>query len=763
MKSVIPLPSLFFLGLFHLYAGAAQPPRGLFSDASRVGVACPQDRPFDPVVVRSRDVIVDFGALGADGDARDVVLNLFDDVARTAIRDRVERRPAGCYSWFGHVQGNTQSQITLVVDGDTIVGNIREDLKMYQIRVACEGVHAVREVDASRYPDEAEPIRVEHGEDPVDVRSNAPAVTGNPTIDVLVLYTAAAASTSGNIAAEIQLGIDETNTQYANSAVNQRVNLVATYQVNYAESYNSNTDLTRVSSTSDGYIDEIHSLRDAFGADEVSFWLDSLEPNICGRGYIMTSVSTGFASSAFNVVWLNCATGYYSFGHEMGHNMGLRHDWYVDGNVTPYDYAHGYAYPAGSWRTVMAYNNACTASGTSCTRVPYYSNPSVNYSGAPTGVAGGGNPAENARALNDTAGTVAAFRSTVAGCVYWSYPSSAAVGSSGGTGSVPVVATAGCAWTAVSNAAWISVTGGSSGSGNGTVSYSVEANPDPSARASTITIAGQTFTITQSAGASCAYSIAPWSQAFAASGGPASVGVTTTSGCAWTAVSNAAWIIVTGGSSGSGSGTVSYSVATNLDASARTSTITIAGQTFTISQSGAGVTCSYLLSAASQPFVAAGGTGSVNVTADAGCAWSAVSNDVWITVTSGAASSGTGSVGYSVAANSSTSARTGTITIAEQTFTVTQEGATGGSTPSITGYKSKHNEPGSSAKLTGTGFKSTDTVKVKFGKKYATVKKVSSDSYVKFTIPSSLKSGKTYAVSLLVNGVSSNVINVKLD
>jgi hypothetical protein len=77
-------------------------------------------------------------------------------------------------------------------------------------------------------------------------------------------------------------------------------------------------------------------------------------------------------------------------------------------------------------------------------------------------------------------------------------PSSASIPAAGGTGSVTVTAGAGCAWTAASNAAWISITAGSSGTGNGTVSYSVAAN-GASARSGTLTIAGQTFTANQSA------------------------------------------------------------------------------------------------------------------------------------------------------------------------------------------------------------------------------------------------------------------------
>lgn len=96
--------------------------------------------------------------------------------------------------------------------------------------------------------------------------------------------------------------------------------------------------------------------------------------------------------------------------------------------------------------------------------------------------------------------------------------------------------------------------------------------------------------------------------------------------------------------------------------------------------SDCGGTCSYSINPTSASVAAGGGTGSVTVTAGAGCAWTAVSNATFITVTSGASGSGNGTVGYSVAANAGSTSRSGTMTIAGQTFTVTQAGTGGGGT-----------------------------------------------------------------------------------
>lgn len=264
-------------------------------------------------------------------------------------------------------------------------------------------------------------------------------------------------------------------------------------------------------------------------------------------------------------------------------------------------------------------------------------------------------------------------------CTFSISPTSASFPSAGGTGTVAVTATAGCAWTAQTNATWLTITAGASGNSSGAVSYTVAANTATTARTGTLTIAGRTFTVTQAAATTtCTFTITPASASFPSGGGTGTVAVTTTTGCAWTARSNVTWITVTAGASGSG--TVGYSVAANTATTSRTGTLTIAGRTFTVTQAAAPPTCTFSISPASASLPSGGGTGSITVTAPAGCAWTARSNVTWITVTAGASGSGNGTVGYSVAANTTTVARTGTLTVAGKTFTVTQAAAPAGPT-----------------------------------------------------------------------------------
>jgi hypothetical protein len=259
------------------------------------------------------------------------------------------------------------------------------------------------------------------------------------------------------------------------------------------------------------------------------------------------------------------------------------------------------------------------------------------------------------------------FTVTQDGCTANIAPASQAFEPGGGTGSIAVTATGNCGWTAQSNANWIMITAGASGSGNGTVTFAVAANTGASPRAGTIALAGQTFNVTQ---VQCSFMIAPVSQAFTAGGGAGSVNITAQSGCGWTAQSNASWLTISSANSGSGNGMINFTVAANTNTTSRNATLTIAGQTFTVTQAG----CTLTISPASQSFEPMGGTGSIIVTAAGGCAWTATSNANWLTITSGSSGAGSGAVSYSVAVNTSSGPRTGTLLIADQTFTVTQVG-----------------------------------------------------------------------------------------
>ena len=169
-------------------------------------------------------------------------------------------------------------------------------------------------------------------------------------------------------------------------------------------------------------------------------------------------------------------------------------------------------------------------------------------------------------------------------CSFSINPLSGSFTSSGGEGSVNVTAPSGCGWTATSNAAWIEITSANSGSGNDAVSYIIRDNLSADTRTGTISIAGQTVTITQSGTTICSFAISPKNKSFGSSGGSGTVNVTAPSGCGWTATTNAGWISITSGASASGNGVITYSVSANNSGLARVGTIEVAGKTATVKQ-----------------------------------------------------------------------------------------------------------------------------------------------------------------------------------
>ena len=161
-------------------------------------------------------------------------------------------------------------------------------------------------------------------------------------------------------------------------------------------------------------------------------------------------------------------------------------------------------------------------------------------------------------------------------------PTSVSVPSTGSTSAVSVITGTSCTWTSTSTVSWITVTSGATGSGIGQVNYLVAANSTTAPRTGSLIVGGVTVTFTQAAN-SCAYTVTPTSFIVPATGTTSALSVSSGTSCSWTAVSNAAWVTITGGASGSGIGGVNFVVASNTGA-ARTGTLTVAGKTVTFSQ-----------------------------------------------------------------------------------------------------------------------------------------------------------------------------------
>jgi hypothetical protein len=168
----------------------------------------------------------------------------------------------------------------------------------------------------------------------------------------------------------------------------------------------------------------------------------------------------------------------------------------------------------------------------------------------------------------------------------------------------------------------------------------------------------------------CQVTASASARSFPSAGGTGSVAVTTDRECSWTVTSDSTWVSFATPASGQGNATVAFSVAANPAASARAGHIQVNDQQVQISEDPA--PCRYAIDPGTASFGAPGGSGSVNVSALAGCAWSSSSAAPWLSVQG--SGSGSGRADFSVAPNTG-SQRSGTLTIAGLAFTVAQAAA----------------------------------------------------------------------------------------
>lgn len=186
---------------------------------------------------------------------------------------------------------------------------------------------------------------------------------------------------------------------------------------------------------------------------------------------------------------------------------------------------------------------------------------------------------------------------SVLGCVYSIDTINQNVMSAGGSSTVGVLASASsCPWLAVSYSDWIAISPSRIGTGTGLVSYTVASNPNSASRTGTVWIAGQSLTINQT-GVVCSLTVNPRSIPVSAAGvtGSSLTVASNASDCTWIATANVPWILVSGGTPGTGSGTVNYTVGVNTGG-LRTGTMTVAGHTVYINQLGQSDSASSLAS-----------------------------------------------------------------------------------------------------------------------------------------------------------------------
>lgn len=330
-------------------------------------------------------------------------------------KERIDVRGINNFVFVG--SNNEGCRVLISVLDDDIQGVIETDEDVFTIETVGKQQYAIITVDYSLLREACDDLHeennrsssydvniynqdsnVESGDD-ITFSPILKAADNDCRIRVLVLYTQNALSSPSvsNIKNTILTAVALTNQSFVNSQINYQIELVYVGQTNYTESEYI-TDLSRFRTAGDGYMDEVHALRNKYSADVcvlISYTIDA-----CGRASAIGATE----SEAFCLVstFSTCATTNYSFAHEIGHLLGCRHDPSIDFSTTPYSYGHGYVNPSRTWRTIMAYGNTCD----SCPRLLYWSNPNVAYNGEPMGTVVTHN---NTRVWNERSNTVMAF------------------------------------------------------------------------------------------------------------------------------------------------------------------------------------------------------------------------------------------------------------------------------------------------------------------------------------------------------------------
>ncbi len=330
----------------------------------------------------------------------EVTIQLFDDSVFTGATDLLEHRDGDNFTWRGRTDDPSSYAIIVSQNGET-AGFVREDGRVFEIIPSGNGVSRIAEVhvealmpcglDAAEIA--ANPLM--NGETIDDLiartdKAEADAAATSPergapipTFDQLVAYTPNALSWVGGsesgMFAFIDAAIADMNTILSNSAIGMTTRAVFKHPLDENETGEGATDRNAFRINGDGKWDEVHELRDDFGADLCHILVR--DSNVCGIAAMIYRRSAGSDAFAFCLTAMSCVSS-QTFTHEVGHCIGCAHD--IDnaggvGGAGTFSYSFGWRDPIdATWRTNMSY-----APGS---RVSYFSTPDFNHpDGQPLG------------------------------------------------------------------------------------------------------------------------------------------------------------------------------------------------------------------------------------------------------------------------------------------------------------------------------------------------------------------------------------------
>jgi hypothetical protein len=390
------------------------------------------------------------------GDTGRVVLPLPEGGEATVVIQSSESLGARRFTSLGRIEGRPESRAVFAYNEGFLHAHLEDpDLGEYELRAATESVEQYYKVDpdqlkscgggitplvdadalaeiARRKLAAANQPATTNPDDTTDRSVESASVGANVQIDLLMLYTQAVLPTltgtqrTAAIQSAFDAAVAQLNGDLARSLAQARVRLVRIAQVTYAgDDLNTtgvnwqSTMLTRLRGTTDGFMDEIHSLRDQSGADLVCLSQWRFDTTSAGIAYTLTIGAFDHATNplfGFSVVQYDYMTVEHVFSHELGHNLGCTHNREDSSGQGAYSYSYGYRFTATNgrkYRDIMSYDT----SPSSYTFVPYFSTPLVTpissgaSLGVPVGIAAGqAGESDCARTIDQVAFEVSSYR-----------------------------------------------------------------------------------------------------------------------------------------------------------------------------------------------------------------------------------------------------------------------------------------------------------------------------------------------------------------
>jgi len=353
-------------------------------------------------------------------------LPLFDDTTVKLYKTGMSKDALGSTVITARVLNPEGGEATIVLHDGHMAGAVRLGARTFAIEPTSEGSARIVETDPDQRPhvDPLKPARAG-----VSVARASASVSSTPatadaalpsTIDLLIGYTPAAAANNADIVSAISLAVSYTNQVMTHSGITTQFHLVGTTELNYDEAgKQSDAILTDLQAGTGGFA-AAHAMRDTLQADLVQVW--TAYTDACGISYVLEEADqqddSDFGYSTISTSFGNgCLTD--AVAHEIGHNLGSKHDRYVDdpSDQLTAQFNFGYVDIANRIRTIMSYPNACENAGITdgCAVIPYHSSPALTYQGHVLGIADSQpNSADNVTKIKQILPFVAQFRTGVA-------------------------------------------------------------------------------------------------------------------------------------------------------------------------------------------------------------------------------------------------------------------------------------------------------------------------------------------------------------